>query len=44
VTSGDGGLSWEDCGAPFPVRSLAVDTSGLLYVGTDGGGLYTYSE
>jgi photosystem II stability/assembly factor-like uncharacterized protein len=42
--STDGGASWSPAGAPFPVRSLALDPeSGELFVGTDRGGIYRYT-
>lgn len=43
--SKDDGATWTDAGAPFTCLSLAFDPqSGALYLGTDGGGLYRYSQ
>lgn len=44
VETQDGGTTYRDLGAPFPPRSLAIDgLSGTVYVGTLGGGLYTFT-
>jgi photosystem II stability/assembly factor-like uncharacterized protein len=43
LRSEDGGQTWGDTGAPFRATALVMTAEETLYVGTEGGGLYSYS-